>query len=58
MGQGLFRCTVVGQITPSFPGDIELAAQLFIALQQRYKSALLRGRKRRHHTGGAAADHD
>ena len=52
------RRTVVRQIAPAFSGDIELAPQLLIALDQQHRGTRANGGVRSQHTGSASADDD
>ena len=56
--QHLLHRTVVGHIAPALAGDVQLSAQLGIALQQGDRCPLLRSGQGRHTSGGAAADDD
>ena len=56
--QNALRRGVVGEIAPAFAGDIELAAQFLVGLQQQDLSAALPGGEGSHHSGRAAAHYD
>ena len=56
-GEHLLHRAVVGYIAPSLAGDVQLAPYLLVALQQAHLSALVRGGKGRHHSGGSAANY-
>ena len=56
-GKHLLHRAVVGYVAPSLAGDIQLAPHLLVALQQAHLSALIRGGKGRHHSGGSAANY-
>ena len=47
----------VGEVAPAVAGGQQLAAHTGLPLQQRHRMAVLRRCQRRHHAGGAAADH-
>ena len=52
----LFPLAGVGEVAAPLAGDVDLLAQLFVALQQRHLRAAARGKQRGHQTSRAAAN--